>query len=101
MDMGGASVVDLELARNASGTAWQPETTPHAAIHGHAGGFDLMFHESLFAGYDYQSGARGAEEPIGIGWIMGMARRKIGSGSLLFRAMLSPEDVVGWAATAC
>jgi len=85
------SVVDLELSRNGSGTAWQPETTPHAAIHGTAAGLELMFHESLFAGYDYQSGPRGDQEPIGVGWVMGMARKRFSTGSLLARAMLSPE----------
>jgi hypothetical protein len=60
-------VVELELARNASGTAWQPETTPHQAVHTQAGGFDLMFHTLLFAGWDAQRGPRGAQQPIGIG----------------------------------
>ena len=85
------SVVELENSRNGSGTAWQPATTPHAAIHGHAAGFELMFHESLFAGYDYQGGVRGDQEPIGIGWIMGMARKRFSSSSLVLRSMLSPE----------
>jgi hypothetical protein len=85
------TVVDLELSRNGSGTAWQPATTPHAAIHGHAAGFELMFHESLFAGYDDQGSLRGAHELIGIGWVMGMARRRFKNSSLLLRAMLSPE----------
>jgi hypothetical protein len=85
------SVVDLEMLRNASGTAWQPETTPHAALHAKAAGFDLMFHTLLFAGYDYQGSDRGDHQPIGIGWLMGMARRRFGEGSFTARVMLSPE----------
>ena len=85
------SIVDLELLRNASGTAWQPETTPHAALHTEAGGFELMFHTLLFGGYDAQATDRGASEPIGVGWLMGMARRRFENSSLTARVMLSPE----------
>ena len=84
-------VIDLELLRNASGTAWQPEATPHAALHAEAGGFELMFHTLLFGGYDAQATDRGANEPVGIGWLMGMARRRFENSTLTGRAMLSPE----------
>jgi hypothetical protein len=85
------SVVDLEMVRNVSGTAWQPESTPHAALHTEAAGFALMFHTLLFAGYDYQATDRGAQEPIAVGWLMGMAQRRFETSSLTVRLMLSPE----------
>src|SRR5262245_10771942 len=85
------SVVDLELGRIASGTAWQPELTPHAALHTTVAGTDLMFHGLLFGGYDYQGSERGADDPVGIGWLMGMARRRFGRSWLAGRVMLSPE----------
>jgi hypothetical protein len=85
------SIVDLELLRNASGTAWQPETTPHAALHTEAAGFELMFHTLLFGGYDYQAGARGDDQAMAVGWLMGMARRRFENSSLTARVMLSPE----------
>lgn len=84
-------VIDLDAARNASGTAWQPELTPHAAFHGMAAGWQLMFHTLLFAGYDWQLGDRGDHMPVGVGWVMGMAGRRFATGSLLARVMLSPE----------
>jgi hypothetical protein len=85
------SIVDVELLRNASGTAWQPENTPHAALHAEAGGFELMFHTLLFAGYDAQATARGDSQAMGVGWLMGMARRRFANSSLTARVMLSPE----------
>jgi hypothetical protein len=85
------SIVDLELLRNASGTAWQPEGTRHAALHSEAAGFELMFHTLLFAGYDAQGTDRGDHQPMGVGWLMGMVRRRFASSSLTARVMLSPE----------
>ncbi len=79
------------MLRNASGTAWQPESTPHSALHTNAAGFELTFHALLFAGYDAQGTSRGADEALGVGWLMGMARRQFESSSLTARAMLSPE----------
>jgi len=38
----------------------------------------LMFHMSLFGGYDWAGGARGDHQPFGVGWLMGMARRRFG-----------------------
>ena len=35
------ALVDLDRARNASGTAWQPEETPHAGFHHMAAGWQL------------------------------------------------------------
>ena len=64
---------------------------PHAALHTMAGDWELMFHELLFAGYDAQGSDRGASAPVGIGWFMGMARRRFESGTLTARLMLSPE----------
>jgi hypothetical protein len=91
------ALVDLDRARNASGTAWQPEESPHAAFHHTAAGWQLMFHTLLFAGYDYQASDRGAHAPVGIGWVMGMATRRFRTGALTARVMLSPEP---WTAQA-
>ncbi len=50
-----------------------------------------MLHALLFAGYDYQGSDRGDGAPVGIGWLMGMATRRIGSGGFTARVMLSPD----------
>jgi hypothetical protein len=85
------SVRGIPLSRNASGTAWQPDETPHAAIHTRAGGWDFMFHGLLFGGYDWQEGPRGGDAVLATGWLMLMAERELGPGRLGARVMLSPE----------
>jgi hypothetical protein len=85
-------LLDLERRRNASGTAWQPETVPHTGLHLQAGAWQLMLHGVLFAGYDHQTGPRGDHAPLAVGWVMGMAERRVGdAGALSARVMLSPE----------
>jgi hypothetical protein len=89
---GPEDLLDLERRRNASGTAWQPETVPHTGVHLGAAGWQLMLHGVLFAGYDKQWGPRGDRAALGIGWVMGMAERRVAdAGALSARVMLSPE----------
>jgi hypothetical protein len=89
-----ATLLELAAKGEASGTSWQPETTPHSAFHAMASGWTLMLHGNLFAGYDHQGGERGGREFAGTGWLMGMARHPVGKGELVARVMLSPEPIV-------
>jgi hypothetical protein len=81
--------------REASGTAWQPETSPHAGVHVAAGRWSLMGHAMLFGVYDRQGGPRGGEKAFVSGMAMGMARRPVGPGTLQLRAGLSPDPLMG------
>jgi hypothetical protein len=81
--------------REASGTAWQPETTPHAGAHVTAGRWSLMGHATLFGVYDWQGGPRGGEKAFLSGMAMGSARRPLGPGTLQLRAGLSPDPLMG------
>lgn len=83
------------MARDASGTAWQPDTSLHEGLHGTSGDWTLMAHGTLNLVYDHQSGRRGDDMLFGSGMLMGMARRPIGEGTLQFRAMLSPDPLMG------
>jgi hypothetical protein len=83
------------MSREASGTAWQPDASPHAGIHIMAGHWTLMGHALIDTVYDWQSGPRGDERGFVSGMVMGMARREVGSGTLQLRAMLSPEPLMG------
>jgi hypothetical protein len=85
------SVLDIPMMRNASGTAWQPDTSPHAALHWEAVGWDFMFHGLLFGGYDWQQGDRGGDAVLGVGWLMLMVERKVDAAGFGARVMLSPE----------
>jgi len=83
------------MSREASGTAWQPDASIHGGLHATAGGWMLMGHLTLNAVYDWQEGPRGDEMGFVSGMVMGMARRDLGDGTLQFRAMLSPEPLMG------
>lgn len=84
-----------DAAREASGTAWQPDSSPHAGIHAMAGGWMLMAHGRLDLVYDRQEGPRGGEKPFLSGMLMASARRTVGAGVAQVRAMLSPEPLMG------
>jgi hypothetical protein len=84
------------MSRDASGTSWQPDDSPHAALHGMAGDWMLMGHVMLFGVYDTQSGPRGDDQAFVAGMLMGAARRDLANGDTLnFRAMLSPDPFMG------
>jgi hypothetical protein len=81
--------------REASGTAWQPDATPHAGAHVAAGRWALMGHAMLYGSYDRQGGPRGGDKAFLSGMAMGMARRPLGPGRLQLRASLSPDPLMG------
>ena len=81
--------------REASGSAWQPDSSSHGGVHFTAGDWTLMGHLALNAVYDWQQGPRGGETGFVSGMVMGMARRDLGEGTLQLRAMLSPDPFMG------
>ena len=83
------------MAREASGTAWQPDASHHGGLHLMSGDWTLMGHGVLNLVYDHQSGRRGDDKLFAPGMVMGMARRPLGDGTLQFRAMLSPDPLMG------
>ena len=83
------------MTREASGTAWQPDASEHTGLMSESGGWTLMGHGVLNLVYDYQSGRRGDEKTFLAGMLMGMARRPVGDGTVQFRAMLSPDPLMG------
>lgn len=82
--------------RESSGTAWQPDAT--IAMGGPklmSGDWMLMAHGTLNLVYDHQSGPRGDNKAFASGMLMGMARHPLGNGTVQFRAMLSPDPIMG------
>jgi len=79
------------LSREASGTAWQPESTPHTGVHTVANGWNLMTHGFADLIYDRQGGPRGGSKTFSENMLMGMANRQLGPGRLGLRAMVSAE----------
>jgi len=84
-------------ARDASGTAWQPDASPaHGGVHAMQGDWMLMGHVMLNGVYAWSEGPRGDEKAYLAGMIMGSARRDVGrDGTLNLRAMLSPDPLMG------
>ena len=83
------------MERESSGTAWQPDTSEHMGLHVMSGDWTLMAHGTLNLVYDQQSGPRGDDKAFASGMLMGMARRPLGNGILLFKAMVSPDPIMG------
>lgn len=83
------------MERESSGTAWQPDVSEHTGLMSMSGDWTLMAHGVVNFVYDHQSGPRGADKAFASGMVMGMARRSIGNGTLQFKAMFSPDPLMG------
>jgi hypothetical protein len=81
----------LPEMRNASGTSWQPDATPMRGVHLSAGGWMVMLHGALSAGYDDQLGNRGGDLILSTNWFMGMAQHPLWGGEVQLRGMISLE----------
>ncbi len=83
------------MMREASGTSWQPDSSPHSGIMGMSGAWQTMVHGYLDAIYDHQSGARGDDKSFSASMLMLMAQRSLGSGTLGLRGMFSLDPLMG------
>jgi hypothetical protein len=81
--------------RESSGTAWQPDSSEHKGAMITSGDWMLMAHGVANLVYDHQSGRRGDDKAFISGMLMGMARRPLGNGTVQFKAMFSPEPIMG------
>jgi len=105
MDRGAMAGMDMQAmagnlgpypaARDASGTSWQPDSAPMAAIHGHLGGWSTMVHGYATLIYDKQGGRRGGDKAFVSSMLMGMAQRPVGTGRLTLKAMGSLDPLMG------
>lgn len=88
----------LPMAREASGTSWQPDAAPVFAWHSSMGSWTLMVHGSAFLRYTNQdagrAGTRGASMVDAPNWIMVMAQPPHGrKGGFSFRGMFSLDPL--------
>ena len=82
----------MERARTiGSGTSLLPQTSPMRMWSFETGDWLWMFHGDIVAGYNQQSGPRGAQTWAGENWAMAMGTGWIGPGILDLRAMGSLE----------
>ena len=83
------------MTREASGTSWQPESSPHDGIHQMIGDWSLMVHGFANAIYDRQGGPRGDTKSFSTSMLMLMAQRNLEKGTLGFRGMFSLDPLMG------
>jgi len=79
--------------REASGTGWQPATTPMMAHHLMGAGWMVMLHYAVFAGVDVQLSQRGATRPASANWVMAMDGPRAARRPLQRRTMLTLEPL--------
>src|SRR5262245_47145736 len=82
--------------REASGTSWQPEATPHEGLHARFGEWDTMTHGFANLIYDDQGGPRGDTKTFMTSMLMVMGNRPVGeAGTVGLRAMVSADPAFG------
>ncbi len=77
------------MDRMGSGTTWIPDAVALPAHHFSIGDWSAMLHGFVFAQYDRQSGARGADQVGSLNWGMLMVSRTLAGGHFQARTMLS------------
>jgi hypothetical protein len=97
MDMHGMKGMlgGYSMMRDASGTAWQPDSSPMWAIMGKRGDWSTMVHGYATLVYDNQGGPRGDEKTFVASMFMGMGQRQLGGGTLTLKAMGSLDPLMG------
>jgi hypothetical protein len=91
MHMAPHSLIDFLEQHAISGTDAEPNSTPIPMLMARQHGWMLMFHGEGFLSDIQQSGPRGDDKLFSTNWIMPMAQRQLGPGTVTFRTMLSLE----------
>jgi len=102
MDMGAMAMGGMKgtlggysMMRDASGTAWQPDSSPMMAIMGRRGSWSTMIHGYATLVYDNQGGPRGDDKTFVASMFMAMGQRPVGDGTLTLKAMGSLDPLMG------
>ncbi|MGB8508830.1 MAG: hypothetical protein WCD76_10515 [Pyrinomonadaceae bacterium] len=83
----------MQMGQMGSGTSWQPASSEMHMTHRQAGDWLLMLHYEAKIGVNSQGGARGRTTFESQNWLMPMAYRKVGRGTLQLRGMFSLEPL--------
>jgi hypothetical protein len=95
MTMMSGVVGPYAMMRDASGTAWQPDSTPMEGLHWQSGGWTGMVHGWADLVYDDQGGPRGGTKTFSSSMLMVMAQHAAGPGTLTLKTMLSLDPAMG------
>jgi hypothetical protein len=91
MNMEAHSMIQLIEHHAIAGTDAEPNSTPFDMLMTEKGNWTLMLHGVVFVSDLQQAGPRGRDKLFSTNWIMPMAQRKLGNGTLTLRAMFSLE----------
>ncbi len=91
----GALYGPYAMTREASGTSWQPDSTPMDGLMRMRGEWLGMVHGFADLIYDDQGGARGDTQSYSTGTLMAMARRELNAGAFGLRLMVSSDPTMG------
>jgi hypothetical protein len=83
------------MTREASGTSWQPDSTPMAGISRMSDSWMTMLHGYADQVYDHQGSPRGASMNFATSMLMLMARRALPGGAFGLRLMISADPLMG------
>lgn len=83
------------MSREASGTSWQPDSTPELGLHSMGENWMTMLHGFANVGYTNQGGPRGNSQMFTTNMLMFMAQRPFDGGSVGFRSMVTLEPLMG------
>jgi len=83
------------MTREASGTSWQPDSTPMDGIHQMSARGMTMWHGFANLIYDDQGGPRGEVQTFSNSMLMFMGRRELPDGACGFRVMVSADPLMG------
>jgi hypothetical protein len=97
MSMGRMTALsEAPMSREASGTAWQPDTASHEGwMTLRPDGWMTMVHGDITLVADRQTGPRGDDKAFVSGMMMASAGRDFGPARLTFRLMVSPDPFMG------
>ena len=93
MNMNDAAVSSMPSFHASSGTAWQPASVTDPMWMIFRGGWQFMFHGTVFITYNQQGGPRGEGKAESTNYFMTMQQHRLGSGTLLLRQMFSAESL--------
>jgi len=83
------------MTREASGTSWQPDSTPMDGIHHMSDDWMTMWHGFANLIDDDQGGPRGGTKTFSNSMLMFMGRRDLPGGDFGFRMMVSADPLMG------
>ncbi|HEU4596847.1 MAG TPA: hypothetical protein VFS10_17050 [Pyrinomonadaceae bacterium] len=83
----------MPMGQMGSGTAWQPGSSPMYMWHKLSGEWLFMLHGEVKLGVNSQGGPRGVTKFESQNWVMPMAFRRVGRGTLQLRGMFSLEPL--------